>query len=771
MRWGCAAGASLLVLGMSGSNDTYAQAQLPPVSVDPPKQQTVQRAQPVRRAARTSSGQRRAAARRDQLQPAAPAPSSAAAGIERANGPVVGYLANQSATATKTDTPILTTPQSISVVTKDQIFEQGAQSLTEALRYTPGVTLDLYGATTFFDAIKLRGFEAPRYLDGLRLPLDPGTQFAYPRIETYGLERIEVLKGPSSGLYGQTDPGGLINMVSKRPTATPQHEVVGTFGSFNQFQGAFDSSGPLDKNGEFLYRLVGLARTTDGQQDFVHQNRLFVAPSFTWRPTNDTSLTILSHYQNIDNKGWQQYTPGGATLLPNPYGQIPYSRYIGEPSVDGYKLEQASIGYAFEHRFSNFLQFRSNLRYMDVSMDLTGVRSEGFFGVPFSSTGVLADFRTGPRSINYVVSSARNLATDNNLQADFATGPLLHKVLVGIDYQQQSSQSNYKFSPIAPIDVFNPVYGAPLPPPGLLPAFIDVNIEQKQLGAYVQDQIKLDRWTLTLTGRQDWADATTVSRGGFPTAGTYPQNDKAATGRVGLNYLFDSGFSPYANYSTSFVPVSGVDRLGNAFKPTTGEGWEVGLKVKPFGSNFMATVAYFDTVQQNVLTADPVSTAFSVQTGEVRIKGIEFEVRGNITREFEVVGGVALLDPRVTKANDGTVGNIFVNTASRTASLWGKYTWYDGPLAGFGIGAGARYVGENYGDVFNTVFIPGYTLFDAAVSYDFKYVRPDWKGWTAQINATNLTNRYYVSSCLQSYAYCGLGQARTVLGTLRYAWN
>jgi iron complex outermembrane receptor protein len=588
---------------------------LPPVTVDAPNQARP-RAQPVRRA--QSSQRARSTARRES-NPAAAAPAVQAgnsASTERANGPVQGYLASRSGTGTKTDTPLLETPQSISIVTKDQIAAQGAQSIVEALRYTPGVTLDTFGATTFFDSAKLRGFEAPRYLDGLRLPIDPGTQFAYPRIEPYGLERLEVLRGPSASLYGQTDPGGLINMVSKRPTATPQHEIVGTFGSFDRFQGAFDSSGPIDKNGEFLYRLVGLARSTDGQQDFVHENRLFIAPSLTWRPTTDTSFTILTQYQNIDNKGWQQYVPGGASLLPNPLGHIPYSRYIGEPGADGYKLEQWSAGYALEHRFDNNLQFRSNFRYYEVSNNLTGVRSEGFFGVPFSATGVLADFRTGPRSINYVNSAVQNAALDNQVQADFATGPLTHKVLLGFDYQYQTATSNYKFAPIAPIDVFAPVYGAFLPPPSTLAAFIDTDTKQKQAGLYVQDQVKLDRWTLTLTGREDWAQAETVSRGGFPAPGTYLQNDRASTGRVGLNYLFDFGLSPYVNYSTSFLPTAGTDQFGHVFKPTTGEGAEIGIKFKPVGSNLMLTAAVFDTTQQNVLTADPTNINFSVQTAK-----------------------------------------------------------------------------------------------------------------------------------------------------------
>ena len=740
-----------------GASDQRKDQPLPPVTVDAPKP-SARPAQPSRRAARSQSATRRGAA--PAQRQVGEAGARGAVG-ERANGPVVGYLANQSATGTKTDTPILTTPQSISVVTKDQIAAQGAQNLVEALRYTPGVTLDTFGATTFFDSFKLRGFDAPRYLDGLRLPLDPGTQFAYPRIETYGLERIEVLRGPSSGLYGQTDPGGLIDMVSKRPTATPQHEIVGTLGSFNRFQGAFDTSGPIDKNGEFLYRLVGVAQSADGQQDFVHQNKVSIAPSLTWRPTTDTSFTILSHYQNIDNKGWQQYVPGGASLLPNPFGHVPYSRYIGEPSVDGYKLEQFSIGYAFEHRFDNNLQFRSNFRYFDVSQNLAGVRSEG----------LLPDFRTALRSINYVNSAAQNVALDNQVQADFATGPLVHKVLVGFDYQRQASTSDYKFSFISPIDVFAPVYGAPVPAASTLASFINTATTANQAGLYLQDQVKLDRWTLTVTGREDWAQAETVSKAFFPAAGTYLQNDRATTGRVGLNYLFDIGLSPYANYSTSFVPTAGTDQFGGVFKPTTGEGAEIGVKFKPVGSNLMLTAAVFELTQQNVLTADPTNVFFSIQTGEVRVRGFEFEARGNVTKELEIVGGYSKYDPKVTRSNDGFVGNYLVNTALDQASLWAKYTWYDGPVAGLGIGGGVRYVGRSFGDSANTILIPDYTLFDATVSFDFKYLRPDLKGWSAQVNATNLTNRYYVSSCVTGLAYCGLGAARTVLGTVKYAWN
>jgi iron complex outermembrane recepter protein len=744
----------------SGAEQPRSNSELPPVTVDAPRQQR-SRVAPVRstRAARSTRSLARRTPAPVTQEAAAPGGAAGRAGGERGTGPVVGYLAKQSVTATKTDTPILETPQSISIVTQDQIQAQGAQNVTEALRYTPGVTVQSFGANAFFDSFKLRGFDAPRYLDGLRLPQDQ-TTFAIPRIETYGLERIEVLKGPSSVVYGQSDPGGLLNMVSRRPTATPIYTIEGTFGSFERFQGAFDLGGPIDKNGEFLYRIVGLGRDSNTQTDFVQDNKLFIAPSFTWAPTMDTSFTLLSQYQKADNRGYQQYVTGQVSFLPNPNGHVPYSRYLGEPGPDGYNLEQFMVGYAFEHRFDNNLQFRQNLRYTDVTNDLSSVRTEG----------MLSD-RLVARSYNYVKASSANIAVDNQVQADFLTGPVAHKVLLGFDYFNLWSNTDYRSAGIAPIDAYAPVYGAAIPSFASLAPFILRDDKLKQAGLYVQDQIKLDRWILTLSGRNDWASTEFRSFAFFPPAGSYSRDDRAQTGRVGLNYLFDFGLSPYVSYATSFTPNLGADLAGNSFRPTTGEGTEAGVKFMPNGSNLMLTAAVFEIKQQDILTASPINPLFNVQTDAVRVRGFEFEVKGNITRELEIVGGYSHLDPKVSASIAGYAGKYMMNTAQDQASLWGKYTWYDGPVAGLGLGFGVRYVGGTYGDSFNTFIVPAYTLFDAAVSYDFGYLRPDWKGLKAQVNVTNLTDHFCVASCLTGLPYCGLGNARTVLGTLKYSWN
>lgn len=761
--------ASYLVLASDfGSVASAQQSNLPPVTVDAPNQPTTRRAA----SRRAATGQRSTARR--QAAPSAPRVDAAEAArqAQRPTGPGVGYVASRSVSSTKTDTPLLEVPQSVSVVTKQQISDQGAQTITEALRYTPGVFGDLYGVGSPFDGIKIRGFDAQRYLDGLRMPVDPGTQFAFPRVEPYGLERIEVMKGPSSALYGQTNPGGFLNMISKRPTEFARHEVEATFGSFNRYQGAFDTSGPIDKNREFLYRFVGLGRISDGQVDFTEDNKLFIAPSFTWRPTEMTKLTILSHYQDINNKGWQQYLPGGATVLANPFGRIPLTRNVGEPNSDAYRLKQAAVGYEFEHRFNNMLQFRSNLRYMNVSNDLQGVRTEGFFGLPPTATGIGPDNRSVSRSYNYVFANTQNLATDNSFQADFLTGPVRHKAVVGVDYSNLNGQSDYRVSPIASIDAFNPVYGVTfIPSAASLPSAILNNTKQTQVGAYVQDQMKFDRWTLTLTGRHDWADATLRNNGAFGSPSTVVQNDSAFTGRAGLNYVFDFGLAPYVSYSTSFMPIAGVTRLGTPFKPTQAEGPEVGIKYMPVGSNLMLTAAVFEITQKNVLTADPANVAFSVQTGEVRVQGVELEARGNLTRELEIIGGYTHLNPKVTQSNGTDLGKVMPSVPQDTASLWAKYTWFNGPVAGLGVGAGVRYVGSTFVDGANANSIPSYTLVDAAISYDFAYLRPELRGWKAQVNVFNLADTYYITNCFTGYAYCGPGQVRTVLGTLRWSWQ
>jgi iron complex outermembrane recepter protein len=728
---------------------------LPPVIVENPRRQA--RAKPSR-AVRTV----RTAQPRIQRRPAPPAPTAT---VERGSGPVRGYVAGQSLTGSKTDTPILETPQSISVVTKDQIAAQQAQSVPEVVRYIPAVTTEFYGASSIADEVKVRGFIAPRYLDSLRLPYETVIQFAQTRTEPYNLERAEVLKGPASSIYGQSSPGGLLNMVSKRPTAERRGEIELQYGSFDRLQGAFDLSGPLDQDRQLLYRVVGVTRNTDKVIDFNHESRLFIAPSFTWTPNIDTTFTILSSFTRDKGDGQpQQYVPAYGSLYPNANGRIPYSRNIGEPNYDHFRVDQNLIGYSFEHRFNDVFQVRQNLRYGTVDLELTSMRNEAAF----------PDMTVTSRSANYVAATVGNLALDNQLQADFRTGPLAHKVLLGLDYQHADVFGDYRSAFPAPagypINIFAPAYGTPILGKDALTPFIRTRSAQDQIGVYVQDQIKLDRFVLTLASRHDNATANSTDE---LSGGKVNQTDNAWTGRAGLTYLFDNGVAPYLLYSTSFQPVAGfqlTDSSGNPFKPTTGRGIEGGVKYQPVGTKALFTAAVFEIVQQNVLTIDPGNPFLSVQTGEVRVRGAELEAKVSLTDRLDIVGGLAHIEPIVTKNNSGNIGKDVAVVPRDSASLWGMYTWRDGALAGFGLGAGVRYVGQLYGDEANTIPVPAHTLFDATIAYDFSYLRPELKGVKLQVNATNLLDTYYVTNCFTGLPYCALGAPRTVLATLKYQW-
>jgi iron complex outermembrane receptor protein len=695
---------------------------------------------------------------------AAQGPAPQAKGPEKSTGHVDGYIATVSGTGSKTDTPLLLTPQSISVVPADQIKDQGAQSIVEALRYTPGVTVEMNNNTRF-DELRVRGFLPVQYLDGMPVPYNQF--FGTPRIEPYGLERIEVLKGPASFLFGQNSPGGLVNMISKRPTEEAQNELQLQFGSFNRLQAAFDLSGPASKDGQVLYRLTGVMRDAETVVDYTRDDVFYIAPAFTWRPSADTSLTVLASYGYDKGTFPHQYLPAEGTLLPNPNGKIPLHRFLGEPGWDRFDREQWAVGYAFEHRLNEAWKFRQNLRYASVDTYFQAHRVEGFAD---------ADLTTVDRGAYAVSADAGTFTVDNQLETKFASGPLGHKVLVGFDYLRTTG--NFAFngaSPVkfpggtydSPINVYNPVYGAVAVPP-LLP-FQANHTEQTQVGVYVQDQIKLGNWLLTLGGRQDWAENAVDD---LLSGKTPRQDDAAFTGRAGLTYAFANGLAPYVSYATSFQPVVGavVGAGDQLFKPTTGEQYEAGIKYQP-GANLLITAAVFDIVQQNYLSFDPVTFTGS-QIGEVHVRGFDIEARAKLTRNLDVIAAYAYLDHEVTaSANSAEVGTAIPMVAQHQASAWAKYTFSEGTaLSGLWIGAGVRYTGSALGGtVDDPLDIPAYTLVDAGMVYDLGRLDKSFKGAELGLNVTNLFDDYHVAGYCDR-TYCSLGAGRTVLTTLRYRW-
>jgi iron complex outermembrane receptor protein len=677
---------------------------------------------------------------------------------ESAHGPVDGYVATRSASATKTDTPLIETPHSVSVVTRDQVEAQGSDTVNEALRYTPGVVTETRGVASRYDGIQMRGFggyvgtDQSIYLDGLRLLRNDW--YSYTSVDPYMLERVEVFRGPASVLYGQASPGGLTALVTKRPTDRPVNEVALTGGSHDRIQGAFDLGGKVDEPGNFLFRLTGLARDSKSQIDFVKERRLLIAPSLTWRPTSRTTLTLLTSYQRDPDGGFYGWVPASGTIQANPNGSLPSSFFDGDPNFEAFDRTQAMAGYSAAHRFDDTWSVRQNLRYNYLNLDYKQVYSLGF----------QADNRTLNRGTALSDERTHTVAVDNQVEARFDSWKLGHTVLGGLDYYRLKSDTRSGFGAAPTIDAFDPVYHQTITPPAITFVRDDT---QDQFGLYLQDQIKVDRFTLSLGGRHDWA--TSSSRDVLTDTET-KQDDTAFTGRAGLVYQFDIGIAPYASYSESFLPVAGADVNGQPFEPETGTQYEVGVKYQPSGGESFVALAAFDLRRKNVTTGDPNNIGFNIQTGEIRSRGIEAEARLNLFEGFNLIAAYTFLDAEITASNDGEKGNRPATVPEHTASLWADYTVHSGALKGLGAGGGVRYVGSAYGDNANSFKVPAFTVFDAALRYDLDNLDERADGLGVQFIVKNLADKRYISSCDGSSNFCYFGQRRTFLGTLRYQW-
>jgi len=715
---------------------------------------------------------------------AAPAQSAAASDDEQtdeesADGPVNGIVAKKGGSATKTDTPILETPATINVIGTEEMEQRGASSVGEALLYTPGV---IPGArvSTRYDIGSIRGFGGQSwfdYVDGMRM-LRGG--FNAPIMDSWNIERIEVLKGPASVLYGQVMPGGLVNQVTKKPEEETSREVQVTLGYPDRFEAAFDFTGAVNDDKTFLYRLVGLGRYEEGNVDFSETERWFAAPSVTWKPSDQTSLTLEGGYLNDPSSFYAVYLPTLGTAARHPSGhQIPYDFAIEDPHYSKFEREQAWVGYEFRHAFNTNIEFRSKLRYMDVESWQRGMTPFGWDGPMPTTTMSTRLSRTNDLS--------RSVTMDNQLQLDFDTGPIGHEVLIGADYQHLDFSRYIVSGVVGPtIDYLNPTYG-PIPIPDYNNYFSE---DREQFGIYAQDQLEFGRLLVTLGARYDWAKsdydhytynaATGVKT--YTDAGSNEADQEAATWRAGVIYPFDNGLAPYASYATSFEPVSGTTIGGDAFEPTTGEQFEVGVKYEPSWFNGVFTLSLFEITQQNVLQssgiADPLCSTpanCQIQTGEIRSRGVEFEAKAELFEGFDLIGSYAYVDAETTEAEDpAQVGLVPTAVPKHQASLWANYTFGDGMLAGLGVGAGVRYIGETYGAVDNSFKVPSYTLVDLGLSYDFGALRPNLQGLKLNVAVTNLFDKEYLSSCGSSNSsvtgLCFYGAGRAASATLSYKW-
>ncbi|QXH61616.1 TonB-dependent siderophore receptor [Pseudomonas azerbaijanorientalis] len=692
-------------------------------------------------------------------------PATSVIGVEDAEsawGPVQGYVAKRTAAGTKTDTALVEVPRSISVVTREQMDDRNAHTLDAAVRYLPGITASSYGSDTRADWLRVRGFEPTQFLDGL--PLPKGV-YANPKQETWNLDRLALLRGPASSVYGQTPPGGLLDMVSRRPSAEASSEIQLQYGSDNHRQINFASTGKIDDEGRFLYGVSGVVRDGGTQIDHIDDKRYNIAPSLTWNIDEDTRFTLLTQFTRDDTGVTSQFYPIQGTKIDMPFGKISHHKNLGDPDYDFYDRTYYALGYAFEHRLNDVWQFRQNLRYTKSDLSFQTVTVNSYF----PSIGFVVDDEgnTGRGTTN-VDEDISQFAVDNNFQADFATGDINHTLLIGLDHQRSNTNYTSIFGTAPSINVNDPVYGLPITRPPRSSAFYDYDQKTYQTGLYVQDQMALDQWRLTLGGREDWVHTGTkfFNKGDA----TNTQRDKNFSGNAAISYVFDSGFVPYLSYAESFQPASNaVASPTDSFKPTKGKQWELGIKYQPPGSNTLLTAAVYELTQKNVAVTNNVgNVTVTSQTGEVRVKGLELEAVSDVTENLKVTAAYTLARSEV---QDGAFkGNRLQLMPNQQASVWGDYTWHNGVLDGFGIGAGARYTGNTYGDEANTW--PGkadaYTVFDAAVHYDLGRLDNSLKGASLAVNATNLFDKDYISTC-DSF-YCYYGDQRSVVASATYKW-
>lgn len=672
---------------------------------------------------------------------------------ESPTGVVGGYVARRSATATKTDTALDRTPQSVSVVSAEAIADQNALSVAEALRYSSGVFTEYRGASNLHDELVLRGFQyAPRYLNGL---LYGGGSLG--QVDPYLVERVELLRGPSSVLYGQASPGGIVNLVSKQPDPAARQEVVAGFGNRNRASLAADLGGSLGDDERVTWRLAASAEKVGLQEDHLRQERVAVSPSLTWAIDAQTELRVQAVLQHEPEAGFRNFMEAAGVLEPTTYGYIPRSFLVSDPSYDRSTRDQYSLGYQFSHRFDDSLRVRQNLRVNRIDSDYRTL----IWGA------LQADEETISRVASGGSEDLRQAQVDNQLQYDVTAGGMAHKVLAGLDLRD--TRRNYQWgmnTTVPSINWRDPVYGV-VSDVALTAYPSQSTTRSRQAGLYVQDQIEFGPWSLLGGLRQDWARTTLDDQiaGARQTV-----RDHAATGRLGAVYALAGGISPYASYSTSFEPVLDDPGAGNPmFQPMRAQQVELGVKVSPKDSQQSYSVAVYDLRQQNVLTYDPVTNA-AFQTGEVRVKGAELEARTEVMRQLSLIASYSVTDAEVSRSLDAdAVGKAPARIPKQQGSVWARYEQRSGPLAGVGVGLGVRRVGASQGDAANTFEVPGVTLLDASLTIDFAEWSRSLAGFKLQFNAANLEDKRHVASCASRWA-CFYGNGRVLTGSLRYAW-
>jgi iron complex outermembrane recepter protein len=655
------------------------------------------------------------------------------------------YRVPNSSTATGTDTPILKTPFSVQVVPKEVIRDQQATRIEEVLSNVSSVnTLGTDGGR---DAnFNIRGFGS-RF--GSRVPVLRDGSRQYDQFqgipEVANLEQVEVLKGPSSILYGQIEPGGIINLVPKKPLSEPFYEIELQAGNRDFVRPRIDFSGPLTLDGNLLYRLNALYKHEDNFRGFDNStDRIAIAPSLTWKISDHTKAEFSLEY--IYNRGPADF---GLTSFGNGVAPVPRDRVINNPD-DTITTNFLSLGYTFEHQFNDNWKIRNGFRYLSYAYNYSVI------ALPF-----IVEDANVTRFYANQEGESNSYSLYTNVIGKFETGSVKHTLTVGVDLNRTDGRTITLFDAENPstINIFDPDYNAvPKPSKSALPPF-DKNVTTSdRLGVYLQDQIKLlDNLTLVAGIRYDTITQTTTD---LLNPGESTQTDSAFTPRIGILYQPIKEISLFSNYSQSFNPnTENTTVTGTPLPPERGQGFDLGIKAELFDRKLLATLTYFNITKNNVGVVDPNFPLFSTTIGQEQSQGIELDIAGEILPGWKVIASYAYTDAKVSKdTNLENIGNRFVGVPLHSASLWTTYEIQKGPLKGLGFGAGLKYVGDRAGDVENTYTIGDYLIGNAAIFYNRDRYR-------FALNFKNISNAYYIESSTGNEGGIEPGAPFTVIGS------
>lgn len=658
------------------------------------------------------------------------------------------YNATHASTATKTETSIMETPMSIQVVPQAVLQDQQAIQVVDAVKNVSGV----FPGFTFgglAEEFVIRGFNTnfSNYRDGFRFPAS--------RLSLANIERIEVVKGAAANLYGRIEPGGMINLVTKRPQAESMYSLMQQFGSFGQYRTTADATGALNADGTLLYRFNLEYLNTNSFRDYGFTRRAFVAPSLTWKLTPRTQFDVEMMYSNEDTR--EDY---GIVAVGNRPAAIPRSRFLGESQTDKSNTGLYNPAATLTHAFDENWKVRA--RFNHLRRDVVDPQTAG------SSLNEL----TGQLDRFFFRSNSRDngFMGTVDLTGRFDTAGLKHNVLAGWDYYGLFTKVKAISTAANPIDIFNPQYN----PTDLTGVPNNFFIDQRTQwnGLYVQDQITLFRNLHILWGgRYDWATqelglafGADQSLADATRASQKVANDRFNP-RAGVVYQPWEWLSLYGNYAESLGSANtAFDAAGNILKPQVGKQYEAGFKTSWFQERITTNVAFYHLTKQNLPVPVP-GQPFSVAVGEARSQGIEIDIAGRVSEGLSVITTYAYTDAEILKGDNQ--GNRLWNVPEHAGSVWLKYDLQQESLRGLTAGGGVFVQGKRQGDNQNSYQLPGYARVDLLLKYQ---VPVSTARMNLQLNVNNLFDETYYAGTLGDRFSINVAAPRTFIGSVNIAY-